>query len=749
MAIGLNYKQNILVGEHSIRLPDLPKNKNEIFFIDKSKEDAFWKRDNTFPKIFFEFCPYKTLVDCTHTKYNDATGELMQVSVDDTKIIRQIYRQERDRRKKGIFFRNGDDVEYLTGSNYFTLQWCKMFGNSKNDGYGFFYKFQRDIFYLLDHIWQPNILGLDISKAKKTGITQIIDGGYCVDMATRQFQWMIGFMSRNEDVAIENNMKLFLYAFDNLPLALRPKVGFKAPKGGNIEFSELTKSKVLKSNTDEVLNTRVFCVPTGEHSFDSHFMNIARMDEFPKYYQDSKKEPKEILRSNKAGVKDQDFFRGRIILSSYPPEEDDIGSEQAGEVFRESKLSTMKFGKTESELICYHIPAYKSLKSCIDKYGDCREKEAMEIISNNRERVKKDRKALQAEIRQNPNTEIEAFGSNTGGAVFDPVRCTEILYAIEDERKNAPRPPYISGKLEWHKTNWKWNIGLFNKRPTGQFCEVVFIPDTEEELMRGEEGRLRIYHDQYDYEKNSVLKNGFDENGSLIPPIIFKNVLGADPTQHAAASEVIQGSKNAYIVKSRKDGAIDSRFGGSPQTGIITHEYFFRPELPNEAYEDLVKLIIYTGSLSIVEANVPEFATRLMMEGLGRFMIVKDKEGNFCIWERWMGLPKEEDKSYNLVRTTGNSPQTRETLESFVRLIKMVLTRPESGEKDYGMAIKSERIMKQIMKVDPNDTKLFDLFMAWGYAELADDIYGNLLLQGTEDIYGGGKMDALLAALDR
>ena len=40
--------------------------------------------------------------------------------------------------------------------------------------------------------------------------------------------------------------------------------------------------------------------------------------------------------------------------------------------------------------------------------------------------------------------------------------------------------------------------------------------------------------------------------------------------------------------------------------------------------EARLKLIIYTGGLAAVEANVPEFATRLMDEGLGRYMLVKD-----------------------------------------------------------------------------------------------------------------------------
>lgn len=746
MGLGLNYKEKIQIGEHCYVRPPCPKDKKSILFIDECTDDAFWKRKSDYPDVFTAFCPFKTLVDCSHTKWDDNTGELLQVSVDDTKIVRQIYKEINYKRKNGVFFRNGNEIEYLTGSHWFTLDHCKMFGNSKNDGYGLYFKYQRDIFYLFELMWQEWCLGVYLSKAKKTGITQIIDGGYCVDLGTSRFQWMIGFMSRNLDVAVENNMKLFLYAYDNLMLPLRPKVGYKAPKGGNIEFSELNKKNVLRSGTDEVLNTKVFCVPTAEHSLDSHFMNLEHLDEFPKYFQDSKKSPKEIFRNNKAAVKDQDFFRGRMILSSYPPEEDDEGSEEAAEVYRASKLSTMKFGKTESELICYHIPAYKSLKSCIDKYGDCDEGKAMEIIGNNRERVKKDRKALLAEIRQNPNNEEEAFGSNSAGAVFDPPRLAEIEMVLEEEQILSPVNPYVQGKLEWK--NKKWEVGLKNRRPKGQFGEVEFIPLTKEEMMKGEIGRLRIYHDLNDNQKCSVLRNGKDEFDCLIPNQFYSHTLGADPTQHAAASEVIQGSLNAYIVMSRKDYRLDAIMG-KPVTGIISMVYFYRPELPDEAYEDLVKLIIYTGSLSSVEANVPEFATRLISEGLGRFMLVKDLAGNYVIWNRWMGLAHEEDKQYKLIRTTANSPDTRILLEAFVRLIKMFIHAPADGEKDYGMTLKDERIIKQLKKFDPTDTRLSDLVMSMGYCFFTDDIYSGLLLDGTEDIYAGSNIAAVLAALER
>lgn len=315
----LNFNPAVKIGEHVYQIPTVPTKKEDILFYNDSKSGAYWRRKTDYPEIWYYFVPHKTKINQEATIFNEDRTELNSVSKVDTKIIEAIYADEINKRVNGVFFRNGDELEYLTGSNWFTLQHCKMFGNTNNGGYGSFFKFQRDVFYLMEIMWHPDILGLYLSKAKKTGITQIIDGGYCVDMATRKEEWMIGYMSRTQQVSVENNFKLFLYAFDSLPMSLKPKVGFRADKSGSIEFTERGRLGKAKSGSSEVLNTKVFCVPTAEHSFDSHFMNIIRFDEFPKYWQDSRMSPKEVFIKNKSGAKDQDVFRGRIVASSYPP----------------------------------------------------------------------------------------------------------------------------------------------------------------------------------------------------------------------------------------------------------------------------------------------------------------------------------------------------------------------------------------------------------------------------------------------
>lgn len=739
---GLNYQQDIKIGEHEIHLKNPPKKKEDILFYNNKAENAFWNREELvkdYPEIWYHFIPYKTLVDCDATLYNADNTELLQLNKEDSDIIRNLYKREIHRRVNGVHFRNGDDLEYLTGSNYYTLAWCKMFGNTKNGGYGLFYKYQRDVFYLMDYMWAEWCLGLDISKAKKTGITQIIDGGYCVDLATRKEEWMIGFMSRSEPVAIENNMKLFLYAFDNLPMSLKPKVGFKAPKGGNIEFAERGKLNSSKVNSKDVLDTRVFCVPTAEHSFDSHFMNIIRFDEFPKYWQDSKKEPKEIFRNNKAGAKDQDFYRGRIIISSYPPEEDDIGSKQAEEVYYNSKLSTKKYGKTESELICYHIPAYKSLKSCIDKYGNCDEKAAMEKIVQNRDRVKKDKKSYLAEVRQNPNDEREAFGTAGSSSCFNVPYLTDIIYDLEAEIRERAIPPWVEGNYVWE--NVLWEIGKKDKRPPGVFCPVRFVPLTEQEQLEGKKGTAIQFKDVISEDKNLPLRLGKDEQGNILPPEKFKHFLGCDPTQYADADDVDEPSMQAMHVINLHDDRLNTMHR-QLVTKILMSEYNARQELAQASYEDVVKMIIYHGCLSAVEANSPLTYTRLKNEGLGNYLVVKHKDGYYCRWTTVL-----EDNEYKGIVRSRNATQN-ELMETIIELIKHYTFKGDDGESEYARTIKSLKLLQQLIKFDPLDTKKSDLVMSMGYALLAYIVYQSELSQIKDEMFDEVSIRAAFSALE-
>jgi hypothetical protein len=343
----------------------------------------------------------------------------------------------------------------------------------------------------------------------------------------------------------------------------------------------------------------------------------------------------------------QDINVGKKILTSYTPEGETPSFFSAKQIFYNSELRTIRpdsGGRTASGLICWHIPAYMSWTSEFDKYGRCREAEAMKKILARRELKKGNSRELLAETRRYANDKKEAWTAGGVGSVFDNGRLAELLADAEEEERNSPIPPYVDGNLKWKQELWNINPNL---RKKGQFSEVVFVPLTADEISKGVTGSIREYFPLPKPIQNLALKYGRDEWNCLNAPPEFNNVLGGDPANFAAASEIIEGSKNSYHVMNRQNDTIDALYG-KVSTKIITHEYFDRPERPEESYVELLKLIIYTGSLAAVEANAPYMATQLMEEGLGNYMLVKDESGIITIWKRHMGLAHEEDKKYHL-----------------------------------------------------------------------------------------------------
>jgi hypothetical protein len=191
---------------------------------------------------------------------------------------------------------------------------------------------------------------------------------------------------------------------------------------------------------------------------------------------------------------------------------------------------------------------------------------------------------------------------------------------------------------------------------------------------------------------------------------------------------------------------INDSHAGKIVSKTIVFEYFDRPELPDEAFEDYLKLIIFTGSLSLVEANAPYVATRLMEEGLGYYMMVKDKNGIITPWKRAMGLSNEVEKEYQLIRMISNATN-RDLLEALVRVIKNYIDRPKEGEKDHGKTIKAERLLRQIMDFDAENTKLFDLVMSFGYTILTIELYIDYLLSATNESNNPNVIAQILEAL--
>lgn len=719
----------IRIGEHAVPVPQ-PASKDDILFFDD--KDPVWNRERLmedYEDIWFSFIPYHTRMDQKVTLY-DQDGILTSLNTDDSNYIRRIYDQEISRRRYGVHFKNGKDIEWLSGDHYFALAWCKT---QRHDGMGDYFdyrEFQRDFFYLIHLAWFfTYIMGLFLTKAKKTGITNLF-WLYYLNRATMRKNKNFGYMNLDLPIAAKTFNDYFLYAYNNLIPALRPSYKNKSEVEGSIKFgnaySNSKKAKLLAYSTENELNSSVFCAACEPKAFDVAVMQDIAFDEPTKY----KKKFQDIWTSNKDAVRIQNKINGRAWLFNYTEGQDTESFRQARKLFYDSENKTIRPGQqqTQSALICAHIPAFASWEGAFNRYGKCDEKKAMAEIQQERDNCKDDTRQLQATIRQYANTKREAWGSAGAGSVFDNIRLGDLMADVELDQLNSTDAPYVEGRLEWE--NNLWNIQR-NKRRKGEFSKVRFVPLTDEEKAASKEGKFRVYNEIPRAQQNCALKFGKDEYGCLVPPVKFASIMGADPTNYAAASEVIQGSKNAAFVFSMPDEQLDSRRGGVI-TKTLQIEYYDRPEQPEEAFEDILMLLLYTGCLSLIEANMPYVATRMLEEGLGRFMLVRDENGIIKIWERFMGLPHEADKKYQLIRMVANATN-KELLETLVRVIKSFFQkpRPGTGEKDYGATFKSARALRQLMDFVATDTKLYDFVMALGYCLFGIDIYLDILLSNS------------------
>lgn len=760
----------IQIGEHSFTLPNVPKKAvsftgafgdnitiplDQLILNKKAKkDDAYWKRCEL-PKYFYDYQPDVTELDADQTVYQGS--QLISLNKSDTSNLSYIFEREMYRREHGVWMKNEDELVWLTGNHYFFLQWMKMFGLSekmvpkwrpKGYEYAEYREFQRDIFYLIEKVnGDSNILGMYVAKSKKTGVTQLF-AGYKLNKATMSRMKMMGVMSKSDD-AIKVNMRLFLFGFDGLPMIFQPTIKNRGDEEGNIIFGEppVRNTRTVKGQQRRIqiqnskpLDTRVWAAKTKAAGFDSPTMSDIFFDELPKYDTENKQQPKVVFMRNRDTVKLQSFYNGRIWIFSYPPEMDTPGFFQARDIYFGSKLSTIgnnPLGRTETGLIVYYVSALNSFMECFDKYGRCDSKKAHQLNQIERKSTK-DKKQQQALKRLYSETERECWSSSGAGSTFDNIRIGELEFDLKEQLTMGNRF-YTEGRLDWDNTMWE--AGSKSKRPLKEFCNIKYVKLSDAEINDGKEGRLRFYCPLEMLREDicASLRRPRDEEGNLMPPLNIKNYGAMDPTELAEGQEVNTGSKNANYTMNLANPALDVRMG-KVMSNTILSEYFFRPDNPEEYYQDVVKEIIFLDKYVIVEANKKWVATRLIQDGLGRFMLIKNKETG--VIEPWTPKHKRMN-NYTLISTN------KEDIGTIIRSISKFLVPPGLGEIDHARSIKSERLFPQLMDFDPTDTTKYDLVMAFGWALICGEVLQAIPMNFQDPIYSSHNVQAVWGAFEK
>lgn len=741
---GLNYPDFIMAGEHRIDLPPLPEDPNEVFFIDDYPEDAYWDRNKIIKQdyrdIWFKFVPNETLLNRSATEF-DEDGYATTLNEDDSKYINFCYEREMKRRTEGVYFRNGNDIEWITGDNWFCLMWAKTKRPDKKGDFFDYREYQRDFFYEIHKTNKcPDSTGFDWSKAKKTGITNLM-WIYFLNKSTMTKNINLACMNIDKEKAAKTFRDHFMYAYNGLVLALKPEFKSKSENEGIIVFGKRYSGKQSRRNTDtDELNTTVMCVATALNAFDVDVFTDIWYDESPKYKTDFGA----IFRSNSGATKIQDFVVGKQWITSYTPEQSGDSFVSSKNIFYDSELKTItpnSDGKTKSGLWCDHIPAYRSWATSFNKYGKCNEAEAKQKIEQILEGLKDRPAEFLKKKRELANTKKDAWSVGDSTSIFDPIRLGELEYDLEELQRS--KQTFEWGHLEWETTLWE--VGKKDKRPKGMFCPVRWVPLPKEDVAKGKTDKMRLYEVLRPQEVNLALLNGRDEHNNLLPPFKFHHVGGIDPADFRDAGNAEEGSLIGMYALSVHNQSANSA-NRRVTTGIITAEYYERPDNPEEWYQDVVKHIIFFGTLNVIEANNGTLCTRLEDEGLGHYMLFKDASGVVVPYKA-----NHKNSSNPLKHIKNSKSGNVDMIADLIMYIKKYLTRAreEYGEIDYGATIKSERLIKQFKNFESDDTKKYDLVMAFGYTLMAHEIYLALLQKPVDMGYQASEINAVLNALNR
>ena len=694
------------IGEHTINIPDWVEGM-PLINEGLSAEESYW-RETIHPKIFYDIKDYT--VQFADETYYDTEDKLLKLNKEDTIVIQKIVKNEIHRMKYGVHIKIKDEIIWIAPDYYFFLQWYQqkdIVADKNNNRLGGFRKIQNDILQLWNHVkYNKEVAGLIIPKIKKCGITYLFSAAFLNEaILTRNNDFLI--MSKDFTTCKGSVFTFLEYGYDNLPFFAKPfastknksEISFKEPKG--------LKDKSLRGN---YLNNRIIASKTKSAAFDGMVPHYCWIDEFPKLWEASKVSVKETFDKSIESVKKNQVISGKLLMTSYMPEDVDQGFIDGRTICDNAMLRTIKPGnlRTENNMIIFPIYAYQSNQDCFDIYGDCDQLRATQLTMTERE-SKKSKKDIQTHKRQYPMNANDMFDNTGSGSAFDNLRLSVELNDLTEKDKIGVRT-YKEVNLRWENSMWE-----DGKRPEGKFCKVYVDELTPNQIANKEEGRFKIYHDleqdiNLNHLLNRVVIEGIRDNyiGYLQPHENNLGVMSVDPTDYKLKSDVKEGSKNASYGGFIEDENLN-QIARKQISNVPIFDYDYRDEDPDVVMEDMIKACLYWGFYIIIEGNKGWLYTEFKKHGLQNFLLVKQADGTITPW-----VPYAENTGGNKMVVTGE-----DMISIYMRAIKRYIAEPRINGVNYIKEIQSISLIEQMLEFDPLDTKRYDLVVAFGYWRVA------------------------------
>ncbi len=675
-----------------IYLPKRPP-KGLIAGFDLPKKQQKWKR-TPLPSFWSERREEEIYKQQTNPKHTDP-------------VLEEFRRQQWGRRLYGYWFYNHGKPTYITGQNYYYLNWCQ-FDHPENDGYPIYYDFTRLTFYFRQYCTEdPHCLGYLVVGPRGTGKSSEEVACILESMTRPPRRRQAAIQSKSEDDAKQKIFKeKMVEVFKVQPDFFKPIANHGSNPENKLSFFRDTvrgkKAKdVVFSNEAELANV-IYPVPAKEKALDGGTYAEILNDEIGKT--DPKKEADVYKRM---GVNRFCVFRNNrkrgLIRATTTVEEMDKGGDECKKVWDESDVSKRtENGFTLSGLYRYFISAIDAGTQFADKYGsgfiDREKAQRFHLIE--REARKNDSQALSSYIRKNPFNPEEAFMKDGEDCVFNAMVLNETYTYLNLDRNITTRGDFI------------WKDGLVDGKVifkpnsrNGRF-EVAWLPEKDEQtnLVTKVYARHTTIHAPNPSLGHIVRSLEQVVKDQYKPLNDAKFAIATDPVDHGVTVDGRRSNSAAYAFR-KFDLLVDdpNKLDKEDRLDWETHnfvvEYIYRSPEPDMYYEDMIKLCAFFGCQILAENQKRGIITYFNTRGYGLFI---------------MNRPKFTFTAQGTAQDTPGIPASKPLIQQYTDKLQTFV-------HYHGHRLKFKRLTADLLDFDPNKPTKHDPTVAAGLTLIASE----------------------------
>lgn len=585
-------REVIKIFNHDITLPEEPEVVEDWGYPNNPTEQ-YWRRI-PLPDFFSE------------VEYDKDGNALL------TKIQRDYAVEEVRRCKSGFWFMNNGKKTYITGKNYFYLQWWKL----EDDIHPDYRDLDRRYFLFLNY-WE-NVswcLGVIVGKKRRQGATSVATSNIVYECIFFKNSFC-GLSSKTQVDAKSAFTNMISFGYRQLPVFLKPKQLNNKDSVSELVFAHKTVDikggKGGAIDTDTGHRSKVDYRAPSLNAYDSGRISRGLFDEGSKW-------PREVPFSTFISIVSKTLVKGAKRVGFLECPSTTNAMTNGGEEFKIvwDNANQLKYDKTPNRLVKYFTPAYDGYYGFIGRYGESvidkpTDEQYKYLVENFvgagdlseediklgareyllQRRVLLEGAQLEEEIRMNPFDEKEMFQLSNTNCVYNQIKINEQL-------------DWLGWNSMTERGNLVWEGGDKFYRQKEREDGTIELELNRLIWVANENGKYEKVIGWYPKVPNDV----YEKNGFFVPNSNHSIRIGADPFKYDKTKDNRKSNCAAYAYQMR-----DHVNKNYPYSDMFVMRYVDRPSTTDLANDYVLRMAWYCGCKILFERNVnhwkPYFAAQ-------------------------------------------------------------------------------------------------------------------------------------------